>query len=82
MAKKVRKNKKNRKSNVFVQDPSTTVTEIKQIDSITSEHPTVTKKSQSNPIITNAFSYGELIKMGYITSGIFVILIILTFILG
>ena len=82
MAKKVRKNKKNRKPNVFVQDPSTTVTEIKQIDSITSEHPTVTKNSQSNPIITNAFSYGELIKMGYITSAIFVILIILTFILG
>ena len=81
MAKKVRKNKKNRKSNVFVQDPSTTVTEIKQIDSITNEQPTVAK-SQSNPTVTNAFSYGELIKMGYITSGIFVILIILTFILG
>ena len=82
MAKKVRKNKKNRKPNVFVQDPSTTVTEIKQIDSITSEHPTVTKNSQSNTIITNAFSYGELIKMGYITSSIFVILIVLTFVLG
>ncbi|MAR37550.1 MAG: hypothetical protein CL715_04370 [Chloroflexi bacterium] len=82
MAKKVRKNKKNRKPNVFVQDPSTTVTDIKQIDSITSEQPSVTKKSQRNPIVTNAFSYGELIKMGYITSAIFVILIILTFILG
>ena len=54
MAKKVRKNKKNRKPNVFVQDPSTTVTEIKQIDSITNEQPTVAK-SQSNPTVTNAF---------------------------
>ena len=39
-------------------------------------------QSQSNSTVTNEFSYGELIKMGYITSSIFVILIILTFILG
>ena len=83
MAKKVRKNKKNRKPNVFVQDPSTTPTETKQIDSITNEQPSLSfKKSPSNPTVTNEFSYGELIKMGYITSSIFVILIILTFILG
>jgi hypothetical protein len=50
MAKKVRKNKKNRKPNVFVQDPSTTVTEIKQIDSITREQPSL-KKTQSNPAV-------------------------------
>ena len=83
MAKKVRKTKKNRKPNVFVQDPSTTPTETKQIDSITNEQPSLSlKKSPSNPTVTNEFSYGELIKMGYITSSIFVILIILTFILG
>ena len=71
MAKKVRK------------DPSTTPTETKQIDSITNEQPSLSlKKSPSNPTVTNEFSYGELIKMGYITSSIFVILIILTFILG
>ena len=82
MAKKVRKTKKNRKPNVFVQDPSTTPTETKQIDSITNEQPSLSlKKSPSNPTVTNEFSYGELIKMGYITSSIFVILIILTFIL-
>ena len=81
MVKKVRKHKKNRKPNVFVQDPSSTVTEIKQIDSITREQPSL-KKTQSNPAVTNEFSYGELIKMGYITSSIFVLLIILTFILG
>ncbi|MBI62441.1 MAG: hypothetical protein CL775_00110 [Chloroflexi bacterium] len=81
MAKKVRKNKKNRKPNVFVQDTSITVTETKQIDSIKSEQPSL-KISQRNPTVTNEFSYGELIKMGYITSSIFVILIILTFILG
>lgn len=83
MAKKVRKNKKNRKPNVFVQDPSTTPTETKQIDSITNQQPSLKKsQSQSNSTVTNEFSYGELIKMGYITSSIFVILIILTFILG
>ena len=83
MAKKVRKTKKNRKPNVFVQAPSTTPTETKQIDSITNEQPSLSlKKSPSNPTVTNEFSYGELIKMGYITSSIFVILIILTFILG
>ena len=83
MAKKVRKTKKNRKPNVFVQDPSTTPTETKQIDSITNEQPSLSfKKSPRNPTVTNEFSYGELIKMGYITSSIFVILIILTFILG
>ena len=83
MAKKVRKTKKNRKPNVFVQDPSTTPTETKQIDSITNEQPSLSlKKSPSNPTVTNEFSYGELIKMGYITSSIFVTLIILTFILG
>ena len=37
MAKKVRKNKKNRKPNVFVQDPSTTPIETKKIDPITNE---------------------------------------------
>ena len=81
MAKKVRKNKKNRKPNVFVQDPSTTPTETKKIDSITNEETSI-NKSQSSPPVANEFSYGELIKMGYITSSIFVILIILTFILG
>ena len=81
MAKKVRKTKKNRKPNVFVQDTSTTPTETKKIDSITNEQTSI-NKSQSSPTVANEFSYGELIKMGYITSSIFVILIILTFILG
>ena len=81
MAKKVRKNKKNRKPNVFVQDPSTTPKKTKKIDPITNEQTSL-NKSQSNSTVTNEFSYGELIKMGYITSSIFVILIILTFLLG
>ena len=60
MAKKVRKNKKNRKPNVFVQDTSTTPTETKKIDSITNEQTSI-NKSQSSPTVANEFSYGELI---------------------
>ena len=56
MAKKVRKNKKNRKPNVFVQDPSTTPTETKKIDSITNEQTSI-NKSQSSP---TALSYTHL----------------------
>ena len=61
MAKKVRKNKKNRKPNVFVQDTSTTPTETKKIDSITNEQTSI-NKSQSSPTVANEFHMANLSK--------------------
>ena len=85
MAKKTKKSRKNSKPNVFKQTTVTNSTIDTNTESSIVENKSVNKKINSSNdqvyISGNSVSL-ELKKMGIISSSLFVILIILTFILG
>ena len=86
MAKKIKKNKKTSKPNVFQQNTSGSSL-IQNSDSnsdYTNENNTVTKvtKSNINNFASDSLVPFELKKIGIITGALFIILIIITFFLG
>jgi hypothetical protein len=84
MAKKIKKSKKTTKPNVFKQSLGSTFkqnTDSKEVASTDNNITTNTQKSSSN-FSTESLVPFELKKIGYITASLFIILIILTFLLG